>query len=112
MGLTSVATRIINRYGRTATILRRTTTGPAHNPTITEVSHSATVALLNYTSEERAGTLIAETDLKAIVSIEGLAIVPTVSDKLKIDDLDYAVHAVHPIQTNGTAHFYTLRVSI
>jgi hypothetical protein len=114
MGMTAIASRVIKRFGRSASLIREgTTTGPSWSPTIGEPTVTpCTAALTRYSEAERAGTLISETDRKVIVSMDGLSVVPTVADKLRVDGDDYSIQSVQAVETKGSVHLYTLRVSL
>ncbi|MAW87167.1 MAG: hypothetical protein CMJ42_11615 [Phyllobacteriaceae bacterium] len=111
MGLTASANRVIARYGRAAKLLRETVTGGDEwDPETTTAEHDVTVALVDFTADERSGTVIAETDRKAILSVAGLTIDPKPSDRLQVDGVTYVVAAVHKVESGGSVHAWTLRV--
>lgn len=112
MGMIETASRIIKRFGQTGTFERAG--APGGTPWAPEPGeptyHTATVAVVNYEQEHRDGTLIQANDLRVLVSVEGLGIVPTLADKLTVGGAEYSIANVTPLAPDGTARMYDLQV--
>lgn len=122
---TKVASRIIARFGQAGTLRQFENIGPAHAPVQDATDHAVTVALTEYDVELRGGTLIGASDLRALVSVEGLAVTPTTADKLAAgmtpDEVAAAEEALEPVAwhevvrvspaaPDGVARFWELQV--
>jgi hypothetical protein len=112
MGMIETASRIIKRFGQTGTFERAGAPGgDPWNPTPgTPTFHTATVAVVDYEQEHRDGTLIQANDLRVLVSVEGLDIEPSLSDRLAIGDAEYSIANVTPLAPDGTPRMYELQV--
>lgn len=112
MGMIEMASRIIARFGQTGTFERPGE--PGGTPWAPEPGeptyHTATVAVVDYEQEHRDGTLIQANDLRVLVSVEGLDIVPTLADRLTIGGAEYSIANVTPLAPDGTARMYELQV--
>src|SRR6056297_1149548 len=112
MGMTETASRIIARFGQAGTF-ERPGDGPQNPwepPEGVPTLHPATVAVVAYEQEHRDGTLIQANDLRVLVSVEGLDIVPSVSDRLIVGADDFFIAKVEPLGPDGVARFYDLQV--
>ena len=112
MGMIETASRIIARFGQAGTF-ERPGDGPQNpwdppegDPTL----HPATVAVVTYDQSYRDGTLIQANDLRVLVSVEGLDIVPSVSDRLTVGAADFVIVNVAPHGPDGVPRFYDLQV--
>ena len=113
MGMTETASRIIKRFGQPGTFNRRgeQTGGEAWNPTYgPDTQHPATVAVVAYEQERRDGSLIQANDLRVLVSVEGLDIVPTLADRLVVGTREFSLANVTPLAPDGVVRFYDLQV--
>ncbi|QFT62076.1 hypothetical protein [Roseivivax sp. THAF30] len=112
MGLTKTASRLIARYGQAGTFVRPgeadDTTYPPTPGEPTE--HPCTVAVVDYESEDRDGSNIQTNDLRALVSVEGLAITPNNGDSLIVAGKTFAVVRVMPLAPDGVVRFYDVQV--
>jgi hypothetical protein len=68
------------------------------------------VAVIDYAQEVRTGTLIGTNDLRALVSVEGLDLVPTTADRLRIGADEFTIVRVSPHAPDGVARFFDLQV--
>ena len=124
---TAVASRIIKRFGQAGTLRQIENMGDPWAPVQVETDHPVTVALTQYDNELRGGTLIGASDLKALVSVEGLTVTPTTADKLAIgmtpDQVAAAEAALEPVTwheiarvspaaPDGVARFHELQVRL
>lgn len=110
--MTAMASRLIARWGQAAEIeVPGEMTGPEYAPVQGPPTlHPCTVALTDYETEERDGTLIAADDVRALVSVDGLSIAPTTADKLLIGGDPFTIVRVAPLAPDGVARFYELQV--
>jgi hypothetical protein len=109
MGMTSTATRLIARFGQTATL---TKLGPPAGPPWAPmpgvpVNHTVTVAVTNYTIEELAGLSIAGDDLRVFMTA---GVAPNTSDTLTIGGIVYGIHRVGVLGPDGVVICYELQV--
>jgi len=112
MGMIETASRIIARFGQSGTFERPgVQSGPPYAPVYGDPTlHPATVAVVTYDQAYRDGTLIQANDLRILVSVEGLDIVPTVSDRLTVGGVQGASINLAPLGPDGVARFYDMQV--
>ncbi|SDE96438.1 hypothetical protein SAMN05421538_11813 [Paracoccus isoporae] len=112
MGMIETASRIIKRFGQTATFERPGESGgtPWDPEPGTPTFHTAIVAVVDYEQEHRDGTLIQANDLRVLVSVVGLDIVPNLADRLTIGGAEYSIANVTPLAPDGTVRMYDLQV--
>lgn len=110
--MTAMATRLIGRWGQAAEIERPgEMTGPEYAPVQGPPTlHPCTVALTDYAQEHRDGTLVRADDLRALVSVDGLTVTPTVADKLVVDGGTFSIVRVAPVGADGVPRYYELQV--
>lgn len=110
--LQSTALRMIDRFGRSATLSRTAKgTGPAHNPGAggTE-THACRAVLQEYSAFERDGTMIKVGDRKALVAARGLGMEPQAGDKYSDADGTFTVISVQTVAPGSLRLIYTLQV--
>lgn len=112
MGLSQIAARLIARHGFGAEILRR---GPDNQsttpPTLGEAFEFAVqVAVVSDGGQDRNGIDIQVDRKKVLVSSEGLAIEPEISDRIRINGRLYDIGSVKRITRGAGAIFYELQV--
>lgn len=112
MGMIETASRIIAKFGQVGTFERKgEVTGPPFDPTFgPSTFHDATVAVVTYDQSYRDGTLIQANDLRVLVSVKGLDIVPSVSDRLSVGTAEFSIANVMPLAPDGVVRFYGLQV--
>jgi hypothetical protein len=67
--LASTAERLIKKHGATMTLINETTTGPAYDPVVTEVTQSVIAVRLSFSDFEVGdGSRIKSTDIKLLMS--------------------------------------------
>lgn len=110
MGMTETATRLIKRFGQDATLTKTTEepTDPWGGGGTVTVDHTVTVAVTEYTVEERANSFIADTDLRVFVTA---GVEPVKGDDLTIGSVQYRVERVGILAPDGVVICYELRVS-
>lgn len=102
--LEETATRLIAKYGKTATLVKFVESGPAHNPTINESPSDVELVETGYSLTNRNETLIQTGDKLGIISTAGLA--PELADKIEIDSVRYSFVDVQPLNPGGTVLIY------
>lgn len=108
----ATASRLISRFGQSATLTQETLTGPDYNPTITETDYTVKVAVMEYSNLEVDGSSIQQTDRMAYLSTDGLSVTPQTDDKLTIGGQEHQIINVKPLSPGGTVVFYELQVRI
>lgn len=103
--LNETARRLIEKYGKAATIIRNTSSGPAYAPVLTPVSHGCKLVDIGYKLTLIPQTLIQLGDKMGIISTD-LDITPGLPDKLVIDGGQYNFVAVQPLNPGGTTLLY------
>jgi hypothetical protein len=108
----ATADRLITRFGQAGAI-RRNTAGdgdPWEPGAGTDTDHSVQLAVIDYTSRDRDGTLIQQSDRRVLISAQGLAITPTSGDQVVIGGQAYAIIDVKPLEPGGTVVMYEAQV--
>jgi hypothetical protein len=111
MGMTRTASRIIAKYGQQA-IIERAGSAPVNPwdpPAGAPMFYMVTAAVGKYELEYMGGTLIQANDRRVFLSVEGLDIVPMLSDKLVIGDETLSLIAIHPLAPDGEVRFYEVQ---
>jgi hypothetical protein len=104
------ASRLIRKFGKLA-LVRRDLDGSAWEPGVDGSSnHPCYVVILEYHTLERNSTLIGTTDKKVLISTENLDIVPRASDLLVVDNKEYEIIRLSPIQPADVVIFYEAQV--
>lgn len=70
----------------------------------------ATLVIVDYSEQERNGTLVRQTDRKALIATKGLMIEPTNSDLLVVDGDEYAIINVMPLKPGPIVVLYEAQV--
>lgn len=104
------ADRLIARFGQDVSVRRVTNTGEDEDPTQTSVDYATQAAIVDYTNRDRDGTLIMETDRKAIIAKGSLAIEPKPGDQLVVGTDPFPIINVKPLNPGGTVVFYEAQV--
>lgn len=112
MGMIETASRIIKRFGQAGQIERAgEPTGPDYAPQPgVPTFHDVTVGVVEYDNDLRDGTFVQMNDLRVFVSVDGLDIVPDVSDRLHIGSADYTIVRASYLGPDGVARFHELQV--
>jgi len=111
MGMTETATRLINRFGQAAILRKQPAprTDPDDPPAGPPVDYPVTVAVTDYTVEERANSLISDTALRVFMTA---GIAPSTADKLLIGGVAYLIDRIGTLGPDGVVICYELRVEI
>lgn len=109
MGMTDTATRLIERFGQSATLTKPV--APAGNPWDPQVgtptNHAVTLAVTNYTIEQRSNELILLSDLRVFMTA---AVEPTTADTLTIGGTEYSIISVGTLSPDGAVICYEVQV--
>lgn len=96
----------IAEVGQVGAIKRTTASGPAYDPTLTTVSYTCTLVVMDIAFDKIDGTLIEATDRMAYVSTEGLAINITTADRIEVGGVEHAIKVVRPLNPAGTVVYW------
>jgi hypothetical protein len=110
--MTSTADRMIERFGVAGTLRRRTTTGPAYDPTEgSPVNHACRFVVSDYSATEIDGTRVLATDKKVMLAKGSLTVEPRLSDLL-VDPASssYKIVAINPLQPGPDIVMWELQV--
>lgn len=100
----STAKRLIAEYGKAATLVRFSESGPPHDPVITETSYPVTFVETGYSLTNRNETLIQVGDKLGLISTAGEA--PDFADKIEIGGDRYNLVDLQPLNPGGTVLLY------
>lgn len=99
--LEATAQRLIAKYGKPAEILRVTTSGTAHDPTVNEASHGIILVETGYSITNRTDSLIQTGDKVGIISTDA-DVEPRKTDKLRFPDGEvWTLEDVQPLNPGG-----------
>src|SRR6056297_3060621 len=105
MGMTTTATKLINRFGQDATLVKPATgatepVNPWDEPSDgLPTEHPVTVAVTEYNVEDMDGTLIGISDLRVFMAVSDA--VPLKSDTLLIGGVSYNIERVGVLGPDG-----------
>lgn len=104
--LQATATRLIADKGQAAVLVRTSTSGPAHDPTVTTTEHACTLVETGYSITNRTDSLVQKGDKVGLLSVD-LAVTPDrLSDKLEIGGTQYQLIDLQPLSPGGTVLLY------
>ncbi len=93
--------------GFACTVLRPTSSGPAYNPVPgAPGQHPARALELERKIVEVQGSRVKRVELKLLLSVGDLTIIPTTSDKVRVGGEDYAITAALPFQPGGSGIYF------
>jgi hypothetical protein len=104
------ATRLIENFGKAGSITRAVKTGEAYNPTLTTTAYPCQLAVTEYRISERDGTMVLMGDKRVFVSVQGVPIEPTVSDRLVIDGESHSIINVMPLKPGPVTVCWEMQV--
>jgi hypothetical protein len=106
------ADRLIQKFGQTGLIRRRTTTGPEYDPTEGDpTDHACRFAVMDYSNAEIDGSRILATDRKVYLAKGALTIEPGLDDLL-VDSagVEYRIiPPLKPLNPGGVVVFWELQ---
>lgn len=103
--LNATAQRLIDIYGKPATVVRLIKSGPAHAPVITDDPHPCQIVEAGYKLSLISDTLIQIGDKMGLISTT-VTISPDTQDKIEIDGGRYNFAEVMPLNPGGTVLLY------
>lgn len=99
------AASLIKKYGKPAKIVRATAGGDAWAPTTTATELDVAVVESDFMAVKRAlGTFVEVGDKVGLIAAAD--VVPTMADKIKIDDVQYSFVSVEPLKPGATTLLY------
>jgi hypothetical protein len=115
MGMKASANALIQRHGRTVTLLRAgppTDDGFGNLIPGPDTEHTLTAANGQYTTEEMAmmGGLLEAGDIRLFVSTAKLTVSPQIGDRLRVDSILYRVVRAAAITTDDEARIYEIQI--
>ena len=107
----ATADRLIARFGQAGAVRRSgAPSGDPWNPVPgSPTDHPCTLVDLDYTAREIDGTLIRATDRKVLVAAGGLAVEPSVADRIVIAGTALEIVRVSPLAPGGTIVMYEIQ---
>ena len=114
MGLNAdTAIRLIARHGRAVTFLRVTTSTPDGGGGViggAEVEYMATAFIASFDDElvSQGGGIVRAGGVKALVSVDELAITPQTGDRLRIGTEILNIVEASPIAPDGMVRFWQI----
>lgn len=110
--MTAVSDRLIERFGSAGSIRRRTTTGPAYDPTQGDpVDHACRFVVSDYSAMEVDGTRVLATDKKVILSKGALTIEPSLNDVVvETGGTVYKIVSIKPLEPGSAVVLWELQV--
>ena len=110
MGMTDTATKLIKRFGQAAVLRKPGAPGgtPWDPQPGTPSDHAVTVAVTDYTIEQRANTAINQSDLRVFMAVSDA--MPTTADTLVIGGEDYTVVSVSTLGPDGVTICFDMQV--
>lgn len=108
----ATALRLLDRFGAPLAIRRQgPSTGDPWAPIPgATTDHPGTGCVIDYTAFERAGTQIEAGERKALVAAKGLAVTPSVADRLVWQGEALEIVEVKPLAPAGVAVIFEIRV--
>lgn len=104
------ADELISEFGQVVSVRRTSTTGPAHDPTITTADYTTLAAVLDYNSRQIDGTNILITDRRALIAAGPLAALGITSiappDSIVVGGIAVPVVRVMPLNPAGVVVMY------
>lgn len=105
--LGAMATRLLGKYGQTATLTRSTAgaydTTDGATDAATSTDHACVAAVFDYAQREIDGTQIRQGDRRVMLQATGGVPMPRTGDALTIGSLAYTIVAARTVNPGGTA---------
>ncbi|MAC81773.1 MAG: hypothetical protein CML66_27370 [Rhodobacteraceae bacterium] len=114
MGMTQTASRLIAKYGQSATLLRPgegTTDGLGGYTPGPDTGYPCTAFVATFTTNEEfiAAGLMDVGDQRVLVSVDGLTIEPKTTDKIRIGAITLGIVRVVPHAPGGILFFWEVQ---
>lgn len=104
------ADELIAEFGQVVAVRRTSTTGPAHDPTVTTADYTTLAAILDYNSRQIDGQNILVTDRRALIAAGPLAALGITSiappDSIVVGGIAVPVVRVMPLNPAGVLVMY------
>lgn len=98
--MADMARELIRQYGKLADLLRDEETGPPYNPVVETNEYQVIMVETGYSMTHRNETLVQSGDKLGIISPSGTE--PLLSDRIRVDDIEYSFVDVEPLNPGGT----------
>lgn len=110
--MTATSDRLIERFGQAGAIRRRTTTGPAYDPTQGDpVDHACQLVVSDYSAMEVDGTRVLATDKKVLLAKGDLTIEPGLDDVVvETGGAVYKIVSIKPLKPGSAVVLWELQV--
>lgn len=90
---------LIEKYGKEATLIKSTKSGPAHNPTVTPDPSTVKMVETGYSLTNRNESLVQVGDKLGLISTAAAS--PAKGNKIEIDSVKYTILDVEPLNPGG-----------
>lgn len=105
----ATATRLLERFGQSATLRQVSTSGgDPWDPATTTTDIAVTLAVLDYDADEVDGTVVRRQDRRVYMAADG-ATAPTTDDAFVIGGTTFQIVAVQPFTPSGTDVYYEIQ---
>lgn len=101
----ATATRLIARFGQSATLRQITTSGDEWAPTTAETDTTITAVDLNQRVRDASGTLVGQT-MRTLYVSTAADVTPAKADKVVIGGTEHEISEVRELNPGGTAVMY------
>lgn len=98
--LLATANRLLNQYGKPATLAREVTTGPDYNPVISTNNYNVKLVETGYSLTERSNSVIQAGDRVGLIAADGESM-PAHGDRIIIDGVNMALVDIQPLNPGG-----------
>lgn len=104
--LKATADRLIARFGKPATLISFTSSGPDFDPVITETETAITLVETGYSLTNRNESLVQAGDKIWLVQA---AAAPSLSDKIELDGTRYNMVDIQPVAPGATTLLFEVQ---
>ncbi|MEO1189068.1 MAG: hypothetical protein AAFW60_08340 [Pseudomonadota bacterium] len=106
-GSLATAKRLIDRFGKTVTLIKKSKHGETHRPVYETSQTDLRSVDLEKETRDKDGTMTGETRRKLLIE-GGASAVPAKSDKVKIKGVEHEVDFVKELNPGDTTVLYTV----
>ena len=117
--LKATADRLIANFGKSASLIKKTKSGPKYAPVVTEVGHPVTVVDLGNksigfkdgrASQVREGANVVELERTLLMAVNDGTIVPRAKDCLIVDNETLVIWQVEIVKPGSTSLLYNIKI--